>query len=337
MRWVILAVGLAAFALALRNTDLDRTGSLIAATGPLLLVCLLPYLVQIGFDSASWNTLLEALGRRVRWRRLFRIRLATEAVLMSMPAGGLVGESLKPYLLRRTDNVPAAQTVASIGIKKCVLVAAEAVYLGSAFVLGYSLLSAHSEQLIGTSGLPWLVLGGVVFLLLVAGLLSLAFVAGSVGDRVYRGLARIPIKSLRAWLDGERASFSATDSAFATIARSSRLRLLVSFLFMVAAWFTEAGETYLLLLVIGVDLPVLYVLTMEAVVVFTRNLAFFVPAGLGVQDAGYLAFLGAFGVDTTASAPAFVLLKRGKELVWIAAGYFLFLRLTRLETGLNHS
>ncbi len=333
MRWVILAVGFLAFALALRNTDLDRTGALIAATGPLLLVCLLPYLVQIGFDSASWNTLLGALGRRVQWRRLVHIRLATEAVLMSVPAGGLVGESLKPVLLRRTDGVPAAQTVASIGIKKCVLVAAEACYLGTALLLGYSILTAHSQQLIGGDGLPWLVLGGVVFLVLVAGFLSLAFVAGSVGDRVYRALGKIPIKSLRAWLAGERASFSATDTAFATIACTSRLRLLLAFVFMIAAWFAEAGETYLLLLVIGVDLPVVHVLTMEAVVVFLRNLAFFLPAGLGVQDAGYLAFLGAFGVDTGASAPAFVLLKRGKELVWIATGYLLFLRLTHPEIG----
>jgi uncharacterized membrane protein YbhN (UPF0104 family) len=70
------------------------------------------------------------------------------------------------------------------------------------------------------------------------------------------------------------------------------------------------------------------VLAMEAAVVFARNAAFFVPAGLGVQDAGYLAFLSAFGVAAPLAA-AFIVVKRTKELLWIAAGYLVLLVLDR--------
>jgi uncharacterized membrane protein YbhN (UPF0104 family) len=53
-----------------------------------------------------------------------------------------------------------------------------------------------------------------------------------------------------------------------------------------------------------------------------RNVVFVVPAGLGIQDAGYAACFGALGVPEAASlGAAFVLLKRGKELFWIALGY----------------
>jgi glycosyltransferase 2 family protein len=72
---------------------------------------------------------------------------------------------------------------------------------------------------------------------------------------------------------------------------------------------------------------------MEAIVVFMRNLAFFVPAGLGVQDAGYIAFLHAFGIpNAAAGAAAFVIVKRAKELVWVGVGYAcLFFLTTRVR------
>ena len=55
--------------------------------------------------------------------------------------------------------------------------------------------------------------------------------------------------------------------------------------------------------------------------------AFFAPAGIGVQDVGYLAVLNAYGVpDANAIGPAFVVLKRMKELVFVAFGYALFVQ-----------
>ena len=67
-------------------------------------------------------------------------------------------------------------------------------------------------------------------------------------------------------------------------------------------------------------------LAFEPVVSFARSAAFFIPAGLGVQDAGYMAFLQRAGIpDTVNRAAAFVLLKRFKEVVWIAIGWILLL------------
>jgi hypothetical protein len=75
-----------------------------------------------------------------------------------------------------------------------------------------------------------------------------------------------------------------------------------------------------------VDLSFATVLAFEPVVSFARSAAFFIPAGLGVQDAGYMAFLRNAAVpDAVNRAAAFVLLKRFKELVWIAVGWTLLL------------
>jgi hypothetical protein len=99
----MLAMGVVVFALVLNGTDVSATFEILAATGLLLPLALFPYLGQIGFDALSWRTLLAGLDRHVTWRRLLAVRLSTEAVLMSMPAGSIVGETLKPYLLVKTD------------------------------------------------------------------------------------------------------------------------------------------------------------------------------------------------------------------------------------------
>jgi len=78
------------------------------------------------------------------------------------------------------------------------------------------------------------------------------------------------------------------------------------------------------------------VLAFEPVVSFARSAAFFIPAGLGVQDAGYMAFLQHAGIpDAVNRAAAFVLLKRFKEIIWIAVGWILLLatRARALERG----
>jgi uncharacterized membrane protein YbhN (UPF0104 family) len=47
-----------------------------------------------------------------------------------------------------------------------------------------------------------------------------------------------------------------------------------------------------------------------------------VPAGLGIQDASYVAFLRALHVpDALNVAAAFLLLKRSKEIFWAICGY----------------
>jgi uncharacterized protein (TIRG00374 family) len=335
-RWIgrgMLLAGVALFAVMLHGSDLPGAGRILAATGPLILLAIIPYLAQIALDSLAWRTLLEALGRRIRWRRLIAIRLSTEAVLMSMPAGTFIGETLKPYLLAKTDAVPASETIATIGVKKALLTFAEAVYLSTALVIGWSLLTNESVEIMGSNGLPYLVCGAVALLLVIGTLLSMAFLGGKTGDLVHRGLRRLPSRRFRAWLDEKRAGFDATDGAFVRLRECSRKQKVAAFLMLVGAWFVEAAETWVLLSLLGIHLPIADVLVMEAIVVFMRNLAFFVPAGLGVQDAGYIAFLHAFGIpNAAAGAAAFVILKRVKELVWVAIGYTcLFFLQTRVR------
>jgi putative effector of murein hydrolase LrgA (UPF0299 family) len=323
IRWIIGLCSVVAFGFLLRTVDLAKTLHLLASRGPLLALGLLPYFFQISLDSRAWRTLLAGLGRRVSWFRLICIRLSTEAVLMSVPVGGLLSETLKPYLLAKTDRVPAAETVASIGVKKCLLVFAEAAYLTIALVVGYDLFVLHSEAIVDSAGLPWLVLAAIVFLGFTGLGLGVLFTMGAVSGRTHRLLIKLPFPRIRHWLEERHAKFAYADSCFVALGKQ-RGHMVRAWGFLLGAWFIESFETWLLLHLIGFEISYTDAFAMEAAVVFLRNMAFFMPAGLGVQDAGYLAFLHAFGVPDVGSA-AFVILKRAKELVWIALGYLVLL------------
>ena len=51
-----------------------------------------------------------------------------------------------------------------------------------------------------------------------------------------------------------------------------------------------------------------------------RSAVVLAPSGLGVVDLGYATVLPMLGADA-GGAPAFVLLKRAKEIFWVLAGY----------------
>jgi len=324
----VLLAGLAALALVLGSTDLKSAALLCAAAGPILILGLIPHAVQMGLDAAAWRALLAAAGRRVAWRRLFAVRLSTEAVVMSVPAGGVFAEGLKPYLVSRTDDVPYAETIATVALKRTLLVSAQVLYLTSALVLGGAVLARISPAVIGMEGLPWVVAGAIALLVAVAlGFASMCFRVG--GGRVHQLLARLPVPALVRWLEARRAGFDQADATFAALGRDHR-RLVVALALLLGAWLTESAETWLLLRLVGVHLPVVQVLVMESCAVFVRNAVVFLPSGLGAQDLTYLGFLRALGVaGAAAAAPAFLILKRAKELLWIGAGYLVLVALTR--------
>ncbi len=91
-----------------------------------------------------------------------------------------------------------------------------------------------------------------------------------------------------------------------------------------AGWLVRGVETWLFLRLLGADVPFLAALVVETAIIVVRSVAVPVPAGLGVQDVGYVLCLRALGVpDATTVATAFVLLKRGKDLFWILLGFAL--------------
>lgn len=320
-RWIFVLAGVGALSWTLASTDLSGAVALLVGLGPLALLALVPQGLWTIAHAEGWRRLLGTLGHRPRLREMATLFFGTEAVLFSVPAGAAVAESLSVVLLRRRLSVPVADGVSSVAAKKTLVVLTNAIYVATALVLGLGAITAASEHLVGNHTFVWGLGGAVVLLAALAATMMASLSSGALAARLRALLNLIPLRRLQSWLDARAGSTRHADDRLAAPFRSSRAMVLAGGWFM-AHWLLEATETFLLLRLLGAPVSVTDALAIEVVGSLVRSAAVMMPAGIGVQDASYVAMLGAFGLPgASALGAAFVLLKRAKELVWIAFGY----------------
>jgi hypothetical protein len=338
----VLAVkvaALAAFALllarALGQADWAGTAARLRELGPAALLVALPFPVALALDAAAWKMLLARLGQRAPFARVFRVRVVTESLTTALPAGAVAAEIAGPLLLAGPSGSRAssassasrastlAAAFASSTAKRWLIVRAHGYYVGVAFVAGFALLAASSRALVRGPALPWIVLACSLTLVAASFALERAATRLGVASRLHGALARLRASRTLARLglgagDVPRDAFQSVDAHLATLGEGAHP---VPAGLVLAAWLVESLESFVILRALGVDVDWVTVLSFDAALSVVRSAAVFAPAGLGVQDVGYLAFFEAYGLPGHAAiGPAFLLLKRANQLLWVAAG-----------------
>jgi len=320
----LLAFALLAF--TLRKADLGRSVDLIQSLGWWIPVLLLPNLVAVFLETFGWWVTFSRLGPRPRFRSLFGVRFMTDAVMLGLPSGVVISESLQPYLLKRRCAVPfEAGIVASLG-RKFLVVLSHGLVLALAAFPAWASLEHASRTTIGRVGLPWLILAGAAALVLTAFATAAIGVHGRLADRAHRVLDRFGGRWLGSWLERNALRFQRADQHLEAFFRHDPGGLVLPLVTYLLAWLARGVETLFFLRLLGVTITLSASTVMETSLILVRALAVPIPAGLGVQDAGYVLSLKALGVaDAATVGAAFVLLKRGKDLFWIAFGFLLLL------------
>ena len=318
----LLAVGLAAF--ALRSADLGRVVELVRSLGFWLPLLLLPNLAVTLIEAVAWWRSFALLGARPRFSSLVGVRLVVEAVMLGLPSGALISESLQPWLLKHRCGVPfETAVVASVG-RKFFVVVSHGLVLAVATLLTWPLLARVSKETIGRAGLPWLLLGVSAFMIATFGVGLALSGRARVAERTRSGLDRVGGRWLRSWLERNAQRFQRADDHLLDFFERERGALALPMLLYAAGWLVRGVETFVFLRLLGVEVQLTTALVVETAIIVVRSVAVPVPAGLGVQDVGYVLCLRAFGVpEATTVGTAFVLLKRGKDLFWILLGFAL--------------
>jgi uncharacterized protein (TIRG00374 family) len=308
----------------LRSADLQRVFSLLGSLGWRLPLLLLPNFVVSLLEAFAWWRSFSLVGERPPFGRLLGVRLSTEAVMLGVPSGAIVAESLQPYLLKRRCGVPfETAVVASVG-RKFFVVVSHGLVLGAVTVLAWPLLDRLSTRTIGHAGLPWLLMASAAFMIAAFGA---GFAAGArvqLAERTRRALGRVMGRWIGDWLERHASRFQRTDEQLVRFFERDRAALALPMLLYSLGWVVRGVETLVYLHLLGVSVSLTIATVVESTVVLIRSVAVPVPAGLGVQDASYVLTLGALGVpDAMTVGTAFVLLKRGKDLFWILFGFVL--------------
>ncbi len=299
--------------------DLEGVGALLRGVGPYAPLALLPFGLQVVLESGSWRLLLARLGHPVGWRQSLRVTVGAEAVRLCFPGGTAVADGLRPLLFWRHAKVPLSDGASALAVRKLCHLATQGVYLALGVALGSALLQRWAKELGGFGrALPILSLLLPAALTATAILLGLLLFHGSLATRAERLLTRVTRGRLAALLEARRASYAKLDERLRVLLGRHAAALLWNGATALAGWLLEAVETFFLLSLLGAPLGWGEALALEASLSVVRVLAFAVPGGLGVQDLTYHALLQ--GVAGEPAAVSFVLLKRARDVFWVAVG-----------------
>ncbi len=323
LRCAVVGGAVCLFVSVFRGADTGAVSKLVLGVGAGgVLLVMLPQLVALLLESFGWKLAFGAGGIRVRFGPLLRVRASTEALAQSLPLGVAFAESVKPLLLGKHCGLAVDASLSGMAARKVLLLVTQSFYVLLLALLGFAGLQGASRAVLGVPHLGWLMLAAGLALGSAGVVAGLMLRRSAIARGTLALLGRLPSKRLRAWLTSRERVFAATDGAVSAFFRTDFRRLLAPALFFLSGWLMEAVETWLILNVLGVPVSFATAASIEIAVSLVRNVVFVVPAGLGVQDLGYVSCFAAFGLPNAASVgAAFVLLKRGKELFFIAVGY----------------
>lgn len=274
---VALAVGLVAYYGAY------EIGASIARAGWSLVLIPLFHLIPLALTTLAWRSLLAGQGVRQPFARLFAWRWLGESVNALLPVAQVGGDLLRGRFLALA-GVPVALTGANVIADLTLGLASLAVFIAS----GLLVLAAAA----GRSGVLVALLG-----VLLLALLALAFYA-------------VPRSSLLRRLPGGAAALEHETRRL----YQSRAAVLASAGWRLAAWYAGAAEIWLALYLLGEPVGPAAVLAAESAAQAVRNAGFVIPAGIGVQEGGYVLGGRLAGIGAEA-ALAVALVKRARDLV----------------------
>ena len=283
--YLIWAIGFSAIAASVARAGI---------TG-LILLCLYALVVFVALAFAWYFLLPQAARRPVTEFYLARlVRDSIAEISPFSPVGGMVAAA-RLMILKGMNAGYAAASVAADATTEAM---AQVVFLAFGLGLGFT----QFRHLQGGGPLAQAMLA--VLLLAVPGIALLIFLQKRGAGLAEKMAGRFFPKAR------EGISFrTAIEELYASpsrLAASAALHLL--------AWIGAGGGTFISFRLVGGHISLLNAVALEALLCTIRSLAAFVPAAVGVQEAGYAVLAPLFGLPAEMGV-AVSLLKRAREIV----------------------
>lgn len=316
MKWKWLGLGLGAvlFAAVLAGSDLKGVWSLLSNFRWRFALVLLFYGVIFGLDTLGWKFALRPnVQSRIPWIRLFRARLAGEAVNYVTPSASLGGEPVKAWILSRRHGVPMQEGMASVVIAKTTFTLSMLLFVAAGVAVTLMTQPSSSKLMAWV----WVVLPGL-------SLLTLLFVLIQFLNPFERS-SRFLSRWMPAWFLKLIEKVHHWDAEIVSFYRQSPGSVLWSLGFHFLGWLAGAVEVYLILHFLHLPVSWATAFSLEALWVLLRSGACLIPASLGASEGFLLLICSGLGVSAIAGL-ALGLIRRAREVVWTSLGLLEFSR-----------
>ena len=313
-RWVGLGVGLGLFGWVLAASDLKGVWALLTDFRWRFGMVFLFYVVIFGLDTLGWKFALQPrVQSRIPWNRLFRIRLAGEAVNYVTPAASIGGEPVKAWILSRRYGVPMQEGVASVIVAKTTFTLSMLLFVTLGLVVALATQPSSSRLLAWV----WVVLPSLSLLLALFVLVQFL----QPFRRLERAVSRWLPESLRKTAE----KVHEWDREIISLYRKSPGSVLCSLGFHFLGWLAGAVEVYLILHFLHLPVSWATAFSLEALWVLLRSGAFLIPASLGASEGFLLLICSGLGVSAITGL-ALGLIRRAREVAWTGLGLLEFSR-----------
>jgi putative membrane protein len=297
---IAMLIGLTILVAVVLHEGLQEIGAVLARGGWIMLLLVPIHALPLLPDAAGWRVLINAASRL---RALFWIASVRHAVGRLLPSAGIGGELVGIRLLTRT-GVPLPDACASVVVELLITMASEFFFVMAGILC---LIEVSGAVDAGTLLLVSLSLSLPVIIAF-----GLLLRHGSTFERLH-GMARRLFSGSAIWAEAS-ARGAETDNAIRLLFRSPG-RLLRSWIWQYFSMFVGCLETWAALHWLIGDNHFLHALIFESLSRAARQIMFFVPAGLGVQELSFVAIGHLLGISGEA-ALAVSLAKRMSEILY---------------------
>jgi uncharacterized protein (TIRG00374 family) len=311
-------VGVVLFIVTLSYIDLEETVESARRLGVLLPVILIPGTVWHLLRTWGWSIAFPD-SQRPAWTRLFRVRLASDAIGF-FTVRGVAGDPLKVLLLY--DRVAPQVSTAAIALERLAFA-----------VMGTALAGIISLVAITKLTMP----GGwdTLFAMLAVGAVLLLVIVGFMARRrseyylehVVYVLDRVTGKRLerhrvvRFILDVEHVLLD--------LLRGDRHRLVTLIGLAAICYAIMAVEVWLVFWAIGSPITITESFVVETFARLASVASAFVPGNIGTLEASNVAVVKGLGL---AGGGSLALARRIRALLWAGLGLLLYPRISKLPT-----
>lgn len=293
----VLGIGLTVAIVIHNNAGLVL--ATVLSQGPGLMAVVAFHTVPLLFSAGAWRVVT---GRDwpSRFSSFLGARLIREAVNDLLPVAQLGGPLAGARVLM-LHGAPGLPVAASLFVDLTLEVLTE---LAFAFIgIGLLALDSRAPEAVRVALIGTAILGPAVIAFVVAQRAGLVHLI----DRFARNMFRKFV------YDRGRAAQSLQDAVWRSYGRRGPVAL--GFVLHLICWMLGAGEIWLAFYFLGHPVTIAEALILESLGQAIRSAAFVVPAGLGVQEGGFILLGAAFGLPPSVSL-AMSLTKRVRELVF---------------------
>ena len=324
---IITFIALGALIYGVRK-DIGGVVENLGKVNTLALLLIIP-VEMLNYDAYSrmYVGLFRILGKKVKYRDMFRLNLELNFVNHILPSGGISGISYFTVRMRAYGVSGPTATLSQLMKLLLLYISFQPLLIVGIFLLA---LRGHVNNLImvvASSLITLLVVGtfGFIYMIESRSRINTFLTAVTRALNKVLGLFRRNTETIN--IAGAQAAFNELHDNYKLLKENWR-QLKMPFLYMVIANATEVAAVYVVYIAFGRLVNVGAVILAYAVANFA-GLISVLPAGIGIYEGLMTAVLVATGIPAGLSIPVTVMYRVINMAIQLAPGYYLYQKALR--------